>query len=387
MRKRIAMIDNGTYLALRDLADKAYWSINAPFEQALEEIGTLFAKFYPDKDRRSVLLWKNLDALHLATPFVDIVGCPNYPIYTQRLKKGAREIKNEYVIKKNLEKYKDKLDAVVFLDVVAGSGGTAKEVYELVRTHLPSARFYFYCVFGSIGLRDRIEEWLPRRQLLLIKEYPMSEHIDPPRLDWFVMSDLGDRYSLRSAGGMLIETPFADELKINRKRLEKFHEERLEDRQFSGQMHEVRVIDRTGTMAIIGGALFLLQREGCQHTYRKKGRSAYEHIKFIPLQALLKMIRIANEENPDIYEYIGEIEKDKKGTLSNGKVRDVLSWFKTHGYTDKGSSKQMCRFHDNFMVYFDNSIHPVLKGNGYEWYEMMESSAYNILMGSTQGKL
>lgn len=374
-------IDNGTHIALENLADKVYWSINTPFEEALKDIGKLFAKFYPDKDRKSILLWKNLDALNLANPFIKIVGCTDHPVYTQRLIKGAGVIKNEYELQKFLkESSTEPPDAVVFLDVVAGTGGTAKRVYDIVKSHLPAPRFYFYCVFGSTGLRKRIQKWLSERQFFLIREYPMmNEDIDPPRLEWFVMSDLGDRYLLRSAGGMLIETPLKDELRINTQRLQKFHEERLVEHTFSGTLHDARIIDRMGDMAIVGGTLFLLQREGHQHTYRTKGK-VFEHLEFYRLQAILKMVKIARAENSNIGEYIGEIKKDRKGILKSQKVQDVLSWFKQYGYVSEDSTKDIWKFNSNFMVYFSEAIHPTLED--YNWYKAMENSAYDILTGS-----
>ncbi|MDI6885838.1 MAG: hypothetical protein QMD22_05740, partial [archaeon] len=146
---------------LENLVEKAYWSINEPFERALWEIGKTWLNdpdFIPNKGRSVAILWKNLDAQALAKPFAEAFPKRSIKVSTERIN-GKHVIKNLETVKRELLNIQPPPEVVLILDVVSGSGGTALTIKETVEDTLDkSPIFYFYCVFGSIGLGEKMRK-------------------------------------------------------------------------------------------------------------------------------------------------------------------------------------------------------------------------------------
>ncbi|MEW6070103.1 MAG: hypothetical protein AB1485_05750 [Candidatus Thermoplasmatota archaeon] len=364
---------------LRRLAEEAFWCINEPYEKLLIEIGKELIKLFPDKGRRVLLIWKNRDAKPLAQPFIEGLHCLECAAYTQRLIKGRRVIKNEQELKKWLSEQQREMqvDAIVFLDCVAGTCGTALAVYKMICDIFPTPpRFYFYCIFGSHGVEDMMKKVVSDPPPLVLTKYPMIENIDPPRLEWFVMSDLGDRLPERTKDtGLLIETPVEDEREIIKKRLDEV-DLRLRNREvpFTGDLHTIKIRQKTLNTALIAGAFFVLQKEKRHHSYKNDLR--YARGDYIPYQLMMKAVNKALSASQPIKEHVGELE-ERNGILQNAFIRSETDWLVDHGYLDRGPLGDEYKLPNNFLQFFYSAFYPNLKER--DWFAAMEASAYNLL--------
>jgi hypothetical protein len=292
---------------LENLAYDAYWSINKPFERALHKIGEIWLDdpfLLPNKGRSIAILWKNLDARALAEPFMEEFPNNNIMVSTER-EDGKHEIRNLDRIRKKLLSIQPPPEVVIILDVVAGSGGTALKIKEEVEKILKkSPIYYFYCVFGSIGLREKMKEKI--KPTYVISEYPLDTSVNPSRLLWFLFSDVGDKYEKRS----IKETPFPYERNLVKSRLENFFEVAGGQPASYNNQHEKNLIYCTGDFAIVTSPIYLVQDSASQFGFFDA---------WIQQDTILSLLYIAQETDERIKKYFGDIIKSR-GHLYNERI-------------------------------------------------------------------
>jgi len=351
---------------LENLADGAYWSINDAFKKKLEQIGEILCEYYfPDKGRKTIIIWKNLDAKALAKPFEKLAQhllCVK--ISTQRLNSVKREIKNIEEIRNLLQSVKEKTDVLLILDAVAGSGLTALKIKEeSVKALGYEPTIYFYSVFGSIGLENKIKKDISNSKVA--KEYPMDETFIPPRLEWFVMSDLGDRYPERNSGGLLIETPL-DEQKWIKQRISSF---------FSSSQNwtifQERLIINTVDLCVIGGAVYFAQKDARQYGFDQ----------WVSEDSIIALVKFACKEEPILEEHYAmrTQQKDASGHLKNAAISMFLRHFKKYGYfvRKRKNDSIYWRLPDCMMTYFYGWIEPILLSE--KWFLKLKERSYDAI--------
>jgi len=354
---------------LERIAEEAYWSINKPFTDRLKQIGEILCKYYfPDKKRKTIIVWKNLDAKKLAQPFEKLGHhLASIKISTQRLNSVKREIKNIEEVRKRLKNLTEKADVLLILDAVAGSGRTALKIKEEVVKSLGyEPTVYFYSIFGSVGLEARIKEHIENSKI--VKEYPMDESFNPPRLKWFIMSDLGDRYPERNKGGLLIETPL-DERKWIKKRVSQFFSSFSEHPGWT--TFEERLIINMIDLCVVGGAIYLAQKDARQYGFQP----------WILEDSIIALVSLACKEEPRLeghYE-LHELQKSSVDHIKNESISTFLRDFRRYGYfiRKKKKNNSYWRLPDCMMTYFSNWISPLISSK--EWFiKMRENSYYAI---------
>lgn len=353
---------------LEKLAEEAYWSINEPFKKRLKQIGEILCKYYfPDKGRKTIILWKNLDAKALAQPFEELgQHLLSQKISTQRLNSVTREIKNIEEVRKSLKNLKGKADVALILDAVAGTGRTALEIKkEIVASLGYEPTVYFYGVFGSIGLEKRIKADISNSKV--VKEYPMDETFNPPRLKWFIMSDLGDRYPERNKGGLLIETP-PDEQKWIKERVSTF----FSSFPFPGPTtFEERLIVNTVDLCVIGGAIYFAQKDARQYGFDQR----------VSEDSIIALVKLACKEEPKLEEHyaIQMLQKDDSGHLKNEAISTFLKDFEKYGYFKRKRKNDIIYWSlpDSVMTYFYGWVEPLLSSE--RWFSKLRENSYDAI--------
>lgn len=352
---------------LEALAEEAYWSINKPFTKRLEQIGEILCEYYfPDKGKRTIIVWKNLDGKALAHPFEKLgQHLLSVPFSTQRLNSVKREIKNREEVRKKLRALKEKADVLLILDAVAGSGRTAIEIKEEVFRSLDYQPIvYFYAVFGSRGLEDRIKGQI--RNSKVVKEYEMDETFNPPRLEWFVMSDLGDRYPERNKNGLLIETPLDERKWITQRVADFFASDELYPP--GKTTHQERLIINTIDLCVIGGVTYLAQRDARQYGFEP----------WVLEDSIIALTKLACREESKLEEHyeIQELEIDASDHLKNEGISTFLRDFYKYGFFRKKvkDGRSYWRLPNCLMNYFYNWIERLLYSK--KWFVKMKENSY-----------
>ena len=261
-----------------------------------------------------------------------------------------------------MKNLKEKADVILILDAVAGSGRTALEIQkEVVKSLGYEPTVYFYSVFGSIGLEERIKTRIENSKV--VKEYPMDETFNPPRLEWFIMSDLGDRYPERNEGGLLIETPL-DEQKWIKKRISDFFRSPFIP---GATTFQERLIINMVDLCVVGGSIYLAQKDARQYGLEP----------WIKEDAVIALVWFASKEEPTLESHY-KIKKckDASGYIANQSVSTFLKDFRSFGYfrsKKRGNNFYWC-LPDCMMTYFYTWIEPLLKGE--TWFMQMQKNSY-----------
>jgi hypothetical protein len=351
---------------LEELAEEAYWSINEAFKKKLEQIGEVLCKYYfPDRGRKTIIIWKNLDAIALAQPFEKLgQHLLSVKISTERLSSSKREIKNITEIGKSLQSVKEKADVLLILDAVAGSGLTALKIKEeSVKALGYEPTIYFYSVFGSTGLENKIKKEISNSKV--VKEYPMDEKFNPPRLEWFIMSDLGDRYPERNSGGLLIETPL-DEQKWIKQRISSFFSPSQ-----NWTIFQERLIINMVDLYLIGGAVYFAQKDARQYGFDQ----------WVSEDSIIALVNFACKEEPKLKEHfaIQTLQKDESGHLKNAAISTFLRDFEKYGnFVRKGKKDSIYwRLPDCMMTYFYGWVEPTLSSE--KWFIKLKERSYDAI--------
>jgi len=368
------MVSEALREKLKNLSWDAYKSIGTPLEKSMEKIGKiLYDELFPDKGRNIIIIWKNPDAEPLSKPFRESLKCPSFEAITSRLTEEERIIKNRAELKELIqtEYEREKIDVVLILDGISGHGGTVKMIKELVEEVIINYRpdFYFYCVFGPRDLWGYLNPFF-KFVYVVNQELELDEDVKPSRLEWMVMSDIGDRFEDRSED-YLIETPLEYERnRYIKPRLEHFLDNIVEH---SGSLspRTEQLEEDTSKLAIVGAPIYLAQKEARQ-SRKEVG---------ITTDIVFALLKVAQKADPRLKNYYGGIEiheRKKAGEtllFHNEKIAMHLDWGEKYGYFKRKARRWY--FPTHFMMYYKFTIEPVV--SEYPWYRAMAQSSFKAI--------